>query len=93
MKISTMRSRLHEAISLASEEKIRFVFDAIPLEISRSEFLTLEQVREVVQNAEEFIQECLEALKEEKKEDKTDEARRMKEILLVLLKDNEPQTA
>lgn len=108
MKVSTMRSRLHEAIRFASDEKIRSLFDTIPLEISRSEFLTLEQVREVISDAEDFIRQCIEHLKKdqnnspsreqpegEKKDDESAEkVRRIKELLFVLFKDDEaPVTA
>lgn len=102
-----MRSRLHEAIRFASDEKIRSLFDTIPLEISRSEFLTLEQVREVISDAEDFIRQCIEHLKkdenngpgreqpdEEKKEESGEKIKRIKELLFVLFKDDEtPVTA
>lgn len=90
MKISTMRSRLHEGIRLASDEKIRLLFHFIPLEISRSEHLTLEQMRQAVREAESMLQECMEQLKEERKKPKEQErVKRIKEIVLVMLNDDE----
>lgn len=102
MKVSTMRNRLHEAIRFASDEKIRSLFDTIPLEISRSELLTLEQVREVIGDAENFIRQCIEHMEkdensgpcreqpeEEKKDDGSGEKiKRIKELLFVLFKDD-----
>ncbi|AWO01785.1 hypothetical protein DLD77_08795 [Chitinophaga alhagiae] len=88
MKISTMRSRLHEGIRLASDEKIRLLFHIIPLEISRSEHLTLEQMRQAVREAEEILRECTEQLKGEKTKSR-ERVTRVKEIMLVMLEDEE----
>ncbi|MRG49086.1 hypothetical protein GFS24_28510 [Chitinophaga sp. SYP-B3965] len=53
MKVKLMRERLHEAIDLANEERIIATFRSIPLEISRSKYLSLLQIRELVKDAEE----------------------------------------
>jgi hypothetical protein len=92
MKITTMRNRLHEAISLAPDEKIRLLFESLPVEISRSEFFTLEQIREVLGDAENFIRQNVEDLREDKKEDaamEKEKIKRMKEFLFVLFKDDD----
>lgn len=97
MKVSTMRNRLHEAINLAADEKVRYLFEFFPLEVGRSEWLTLEQEREVVKDAENFIRERLGKLQDEKKAERpagADEADRIKEFLFVLMKnDDAPATA
>lgn len=55
MEISVMRERLHEAIDLAEDEKIIIVFKTTPLEISRSEQFTLEELRDIIEDAEEVV--------------------------------------
>lgn len=52
MKVSVMRERLHEAIDLATDEKIIQQFNMVTLEISRSAHLTLEEIRELIRDAE-----------------------------------------
>ncbi|GEP95416.1 hypothetical protein CCY01nite_16760 [Chitinophaga cymbidii] len=47
-----MRERLHEAIDLATDEKVIQQFHMTTLEISKSEYLTLEEVRELISDAE-----------------------------------------
>ncbi|WP_123846423.1 hypothetical protein [Chitinophaga lutea] len=84
MKISTMRSRLHEAIDLAPDARIRELFDTIPLEVSRSEFLTLEQIQSLVEDAENFIRQSAAPEQEEKTTEERDG--RMKKILVILMK-------
>lgn len=52
MKIELMRERLTEAIALATEEKIIQQFHATILDISRSEVLTLEEIQDLIRDAE-----------------------------------------
>lgn len=47
-----MRERLHEAIDLATDEKVIQQFNMTTLEISKSKYLTLEEIRELISDAE-----------------------------------------
>lgn len=53
MKVSVMRERLHEAIDLATDEKVIQQFNMTVLEVSRSKHLTLEEIRVLISEAEE----------------------------------------
>ena len=53
MKVSVMRERLHEAIDLATDEKVIQQFNMTVLEVSRSKHLTLEEIRALISEAEE----------------------------------------
>lgn len=52
-----MRERLHEAIDLATDEKIIQQFNMTTLEISKSKYLTLEEIRELVSDAEASVEQ------------------------------------